>query len=68
MKLDREWRLVWKPMNEIMDSVTIKAGVRLNASLKDRVDWLISKAEINPEMELQYFEAGRAALRERDQQ
>ncbi|MBA8851253.1 hypothetical protein FHW20_002188 [Ochrobactrum intermedium] len=66
MKLDREWRLVWKPMNEIMDSVTIKAGVRLNASLKDRVDWLISKAEINPEMELQYFEAGRAALRERE--
>ncbi|KAB2709671.1 hypothetical protein [Brucella intermedia] len=66
MKQDREWRLVWKPMNEIMDSVTIKAGVRLNASLKDRVDWLVSKAEINPEMELQYFEAGRAALRERE--
>lgn len=66
MKLDREWRLVWKPMNEIMDSVTVKAGVRLNASLKDRVDWLVSKAEINPEMELQYFEDGRAALRERE--
>ncbi|WP_368649662.1 hypothetical protein [Brucella intermedia] len=66
MKLDREWRLVWKPMNEIMDSVTIKAGVRMNAALKDRVDWLVSKAEINPEMELQYFEAGRAALRERE--
>lgn len=66
MKLDREWRLVWKPMNEIMDSVTIKAGVRMNAALKDRVDWLVSKAEINPEMELQYFEAARAALRERE--
>ncbi|UYT54103.1 hypothetical protein OHI65_06910 [Brucella sp. MAB-22] len=66
MKLDREWRLVWKPMNEIMDSVTVKAGVRLNASLKDRVDWLVSKAEINPEMELQYFEDSRAALRERE--
>jgi len=66
MKLDREWRLVWKPMNEIMDSVTIKAGVRMNAALKYRVDWLVSKAEINPEMELQYFEAGRAALRERE--
>lgn len=66
MKLDREWRLVWKPMNEIMDSVTIKAGVRLNAALKNRVDWLVSKAERNPEMELQYFEAGRAALRERE--
>lgn len=66
MKLDREWRLVWKPMNEIMDSVTIKAGVRMNTALKDRVDWLVSKAEINPEMELQYFEAGRAALRERE--
>lgn len=45
MKMDRTWYLVYEPLNEIMDSVTVKAGERMNQHQHNRIQEMLGKAE-----------------------
>lgn len=45
MKMDRTWYLVYEPLNEIMDSVTVKASERMNQHQHNRIQEMFGKAE-----------------------